>query len=221
MNWFQSKLKTRRSRGAASTDRDLQELRSGGDREEIFRRLHQRYHGGIHAFFARHGFPPEECDDLTQETFLRLCRGIETFRGQSRFETWLYEIASNIRRNEIRGRSAVKRDRPRVSLDTEVSLVGDGAAGLESRRRVPDEDLLAKEQVDLVRRGLEKLPPRMRRCLQLRLDQELKLREIAVLEQVSIDTVKSQLAQARKRLEIDLRRYFERAEGRQAREVTT
>ncbi len=221
MDWLLPQLKTRRSRGVTNTDRDLEELRSGGDREEIFRRLHQRYHRGIGAFFARHGFSEEECDDLTQETFLRLCRGIETFRGASRFETWLYEIAANVRRNEIRERSTLKRDRPEVSLDAEDCSGDGGVAAIESRQREPVADLLAKEQVDLVRRGLEKLPPRMRRCLQLRLDQELKFREIAVLEQVSIDTVKSQLAQAKKRLKLDLGRYFEAAERGRPGEVRT
>ena len=76
------------------------------------------------------------------------------------------------------------------------------------------DDLLAKEQLSLLRRELESLPPRMRRCLQLRLDQELKFREIAVLEQVSIDTVKSQLAQAKKRLRLRLGDYFGAAEAR-------
>ncbi len=190
------------------TRRDLEALRTGGDREEIFRRLHRRHHGGIHAFFSRHGFSEEDCRDLTQETFLRLCRGIATFHGRSRFETWLYEIAANVRRNELRDRAALKRNRPEVPLDAEPPSGNAPAASIESPEREPDEDLLAREQVEMVRRGLEKLPPRMRRCLQLRLDQELKFREIAVLEQVSIDTVKSQLAQAKQRLKLELESHF-------------
>ncbi len=221
MGLLSFQLRNHRSRAAPGCEHDLEALRAGGDREEIFQRLHQRYHGGIHAFFSRHGCSEEECHDLTQETFLRLCRGIATFRGRSRFETWLYEIATNVWRNEIRGRSAQKRDRPEVSLDAEPVPRNAAAASLESHEREPDEDLLAKEKVDLVRRGLDRLPPRMRRCLQLRLDRELKFREIAVIEQVSIDTVKSQLAQAKQRLKLELASYFESAGRGPSGEVST
>ncbi len=220
---FQRRTGPRRDRGAPDShggssrtspsggiERDLEALRAGGDREEVFRRLHQRYRRGIHAFFARRGCSEEECRDLAQETFLRLCRGIATFRGRSRFETWLYEIAANVWRNEIRGRSAAKRDRPEVSLDAAPWSEDSAPVALESPERDPDAEALAKEQVALVRRGVETLPPRMRRCLQLRLDQELKFREIAVIEQVSIDTVKSQLAQARQRLRLELESHFGR-----------
>ena len=198
-----------------SAERLVAALRRGGDREEICRELHERYYKPTYGYFARQGFSPEECRDLTQETFLRLFRGLDGFRGRSRFETWLYEISVNVCRNELRDRSALKRDRREVSLEGGRENGGSsGALPLRSPEREPMDDLLAKEQLSLLRRELESLPPRMRRCLQLRLDQELKFREIAVLEQVSIDTVKSQLAQAKKRLRLRLGDYFGAAEAR-------
>lgn len=190
-------------------DRLVESLADGGDREEVFRQLYERYHRPVCACFARRGFSAEDCRDLMQETFLRLHRGIGSFRHGSRFETWLYEITANVWRNEIRNRSAQKRDRP------EVQLGADPAAGDSVGAAAPEQidHLLSKEQARLLRRELARMPPRMRRCLQLRLDQELKFREIAVLMQISIDTVKSQLAQAKQRIRECLGDYFDEAEG--------
>lgn len=190
----------------------LAALRSGEDREEVFRRIYERYRRPVHACFARRGCSVEECRDLAQETFLRVFRGIGSFRAESRFETWVYEIAQNVWRNEIRDRSAKKRAFKTVLLKEEVD--GD-AAGQEERQEAhrgehePLAGLLSAERVALLRGALAELPPQMRRCVELRLDQDLKFREIAVLMKVSIDTIKSQLAQAKNRLRGRLGSYFD------------
>lgn len=193
----------------------LEALRAGEDREEIYRRIYELYSGSVFACFRHHGFSTEDCHDLTQETFLRAFRSLGTYRRQARFKTWLYEIARNVWRNELRNRLRLKRDGKVVRL--EGSGNGDSNHGsdeglpISSAEPGPIENLLAKEEAELLRQELAKLPPRMRECLQLRLDQGLKFREIAVLVQISIDTVKSQLAQGKKRLRLrlgeDLRKY--------------
>lgn len=186
---------------------------AGNGREEVFRKLYELYRRPVYACFARRGFTAEECHDLTQETFLRLYQGITRFRGQSRFETWLFEITTNVWRNEIRSRSALKRDRHEVDLDDVASGEPRGSrdGDLPGKSVTPEplDDLLAEERVRVLRDALDELPPQMRRCVRLRLDQDLKFREIAVLMQISIDTVKSQMAQAKQRLRTRLGGYFE------------
>ncbi len=201
-------------------DRLVAALQEGGDREEIFRQLYERYQRPVHACFARRGLAAEDCRDLTQETFLRLYRGIGNFRRQSRFETWLYEIALNVWRNEIRNRSARKRDVEETRLADERP--GGGGRLLPTFDNPAQvDDLLAKEETRLLRRELEKMPPQMQRCLRLRLDQELKFREIADLMQISIETVKSQLGQAKQRIRRRLSKYFEAAPGGRTPEGAT
>lgn len=173
----------------------------GDDREREFERLFERYSQPVTSFFARRGFSPEECRDLTQETFLGVYKGMERFRRDSSVETWLFTIAANIWRNELRSRSADKREGQEVSLDSQrdepgLHLVTRSSAGEDD----PLAGLIEKERSSRVRRALEELPPQMRRCLVLRIDQQLKYREVAVAMRVSIDTVKSQLFQARERL---------------------
>lgn len=186
--------------------------------DDEFRRRFERYFGPVYSFFMNRGIPREEARDLTQETFLRVYQSMSGFRGEASFETWMFQIATNLWRNHLRNRLAEKRSAQEVSLD---------AAAQEGRQlpldrplpgRLPEagplDGVLAGEQRAMLRQALADLPPKMRRCVLLRIDQDLKYREIAELLRVSIETVKSQLSQARDRLEAEVGRYFIHQEGR-------
>lgn len=199
----QLQARHRRCDGSERSDRAralVTSLNAGGDREQIFRELFDLYRRSIHAFFKRSGFAEEDCRDLAQETYLRVGRGIDDFRGESRFETWLYEIAANVRQKEIRRRRAIKRDMKEVSLDGlpveppgEVPLLGG------SSTPSPEDELLDKEGRELVREVVEQMPPQMRRCY-LPWAEGFKYREIAVLMGININTVRSHLGEAKARL---------------------
>lgn len=192
-------------------ERLLARARTGAPVEEEFRQLFDRYHRAVYAFFANRGFSREESLDLTQETFLRVYKGIEGFRGDVELKSWLLRIAANLWKNELRRRSAEKRDAVEVPLER---TAGQAAPSVREPAVPPApspgplDDVLAAEQVRVVRRLLGELPPQMRRCMLLRIDGELKYREIAEVMQLSIDTVKSQLGQARERLRSELDRRF-------------
>ena len=173
-------------------------------REEDFRQLFDLFYPRLVHFFARRGFAPQDCLDLTQETFLGIYRGIGSFRRDSRFETWLFSIATNAWRKRLRWGVAGKRE------GQEVPLEPAGPPRNEPRdpSPPPGEDALRKERSRLLREAVEKLPDQMRRCLVLRVYQEMKYREIAALLRLSPETVKVHLFQARKRLREELGPYF-------------
>lgn len=179
--------------------------------EQRFRRLHDRYGHTVTAFFARLGFSADECRDLTQETFLRVFQNIEDLRDEAAATRWLFTVATNIYRNEVRHRRADKRSAPVISLD-EAAELGRPIEGTllhrEASRQEPLDDALAAERRRLLRRALAELPPRMRQCTLMRLGQGLKYRDIAAALQVSTETVKVQLHQARKRLAERLCEHF-------------
>lgn len=173
----------------------IEDLQAGRDREAGFKKLFTRYYPPLNSFFSKRGVPPEECNDLVQETFVNVFQGIGRFQHDARFDTWLYKIAGNVWRNTLRGRATQKRDAAEVELEPELA----GASGHD-----PEQQALAEEEARLerqaLRRELDKLPPQMRRCLLLRLDQGLKYREIAEVLGIAINTVKSLLHEAKKRL---------------------
>lgn len=184
----------------------LQTLQSGAEPEEVFRGLFQRYARPLNYFFANRGFSREECQDLVQETFLAIFRDIHSLRDAGHFESWMFGIAANLWRNAMRRTRAAKRDGVEVPFES-TPQVAEEMAGLALQHVGPDR-LIAEERLEMLRRALDALPTQMRQCVMLRLDQDLKYREIAEVTGVALNTVRSQLAQARQRLRDQLETHF-------------
>ena len=176
--------------------------------QESFHRIFRKHYRLVFAFFTKKRFSTEEAQDLTQETFLRIYKSMGTFRGDSSFETWLFQVTANVYRNTVRSRSTQKRAAEEVALDEDAADGQEGAWTWEARGSGQLADVLADERARLLHAALEELPPQMRRCVYLRVDQDLKYREIAELMGVSIDTVKAHLFQARQILREKLGDYF-------------
>ncbi len=191
--------------GNQPLDTIVDKLRDGARREEGFRLLFDRFYWPLFRFFEGRRFSTQECQDLIQETFLRVYRGIEGFRGDARWEHWLFRIAANTAVKALRHGAAAKRaghSVPWEEMDEEDSTAGgpphDAAAPAPLRR------LLDKERKELLSQAIAGLPTQMRRCVRLRVFQDLDYEEIADTLQISPSTVKVQLFKARKRLQIEL-----------------
>ncbi len=183
------------------------------DRREELARVFETYGSSVSYFFARRGFSPEDCRDLTQETFLKAHRGLSRFRDEAQMKTWILRIAGNVWKNALRSRQTVKRSAVKtVSWETSAALgetPDESLPGLlRPRLSDPLEAALDNESRRMLREAVTDLPARMRQCVLLRIDRGLKYREIAAILQVSVDTVKTQLHHARRRLRDDLDEYF-------------
>jgi len=180
----------------------IAELRGGKNQEESFHHLVTRYYRALFHFFRHRGLAEEDCRDLTQETFLSVFEGVGRFRGEAPFEAWLFQIAGNRLSSYWRRRHAARRQGVEIPLETP----GPDGSPIEVRPIVVTGDdpltlALARERRNLLRAAIAELPPRMRRCAFLRYHQGRKYREIATLLRISVDTVKPQLAEARRRLQ--------------------
>ena len=180
----------------------IRQIQAGIRVEENFEKLFRRFRPLVHSFFLRKGFSVEESRDLTQEVFFRVFKGIDTFRGDSRFERWLWEITDNIYLNELRRRRTEKRhgiehslDAPKESGSEPNPVLEIAAPGLS-----PEEQVLQQQDLEALRAAIQELPDQMRRCCILRYERGLKYQEIADEMEISIETVKAHLHQARKRL---------------------
>ena len=190
-----------------------------GDAGLSFRQVFERYQRPLWRFFARRGCSPAECDDLTQETFLRVYTGMDGFRGEARFETWLFRIAINSYRKSLRYGAAEMRSAHEVSLDGPEHgphVEAEAANGLlpaaDGQVAGPLGRVLEDERRRALAIAVTALPDQMRRCVLLRIYQDLPYKEIAAVMRVSIETVKAHLFQARKRLKDELAGHFERVE---------
>lgn len=186
----------------------VERLRDGAGREESFRLLFDRFYGPLYRFFEHRGFSREECQDLIQETFLRVYRSVEAFRGEARWEHWLFRIAANTASKAWRRSTAAKRGGHAVPgeekyVEDSPQAAAEGSS-LDAKAPTQLRSLLTTERRELLIRALDGLPARMRRCVRLRMLQDLDYDEIAEILQISPSTVKVQLFKARKRLQTEL-----------------
>ena len=179
------------------------ELQTGVRVEVNSRRIFELYYPWVRRFFGRLGHTPQDCEDLAQETFSQVFERIGSFRHDGSFKSWFFAVASNLHRNEYRRRHREKRSAPEVSIDTsrDADVSPPEPASPEAP---PDRALYTRERREALVRAMEGLPPQMRQVLALRVDQDLKYREIAAVLQISVETVKAHLFQARQRLRTEL-----------------
>ncbi len=139
----------------------------------------------------------EVARELTQETFLRAFRALDTFDQNRPFAPWLYRIATNLSINRVK-RAHV----PTVPLDVRSSI--DEANG--ERLQIPDlsaepaANLLRAETQAWIRREILMLPPDYRAVVELRHFQELSYQEISETLDLPLGTVKTRLFRARRLL---------------------
>jgi len=192
----------------------IRAIKQGVNVEDNFRRLFDRHYAQILRFFRRKGFDSEECRDLTQETFISVYKGIRELRHDEQFESWLFAIAHNVWCRVIERRSAQKRSAKLLSLegDDESDDHSSVATRLVHKGADPFTIVLEKEKLEKLSEALEHLPQQMRRCTQLCVVHQLSYVEVAALMDISVNTVKAHLHQARKVLRAKLSSYFEEIE---------
>jgi RNA polymerase sigma factor (sigma-70 family) len=176
------------------TPRLIDLIRSGIEVERNFEQLYHRYRKRVWSYFARKGFSPPESDDLTQQTFFRVFRNMGRQKDSSKFEGWLFEIATNLYRNELRTWSTEKRQGAQVELD-------DYHASWDPD---PLADAIEHERRGALDAALAELPNQRRRCALLRLRGGFRYREIAAIMGISTETVKAHLHHAIKDLKAKL-----------------
>ena len=160
--------------------------------------VHQGEHGAFRVLVERHQerirnliysifHEPEIVDDIAQEVFIKAYEALPHFRFQSSFYTWLYRIAVNKSRDELRKRKV----RRLFSLQT---LLESSDKDLSSKIVVEPRD---DELQELVAAGLQSLPDKYRIAITLKDIDGLSYEEIAEIMECEIGTVKSRLSRAR------------------------
>ena len=160
-----------------------------------FEKLVTAYEKNVYNIALRMVGDPDDAADMTQETFIKAYRALSSFRGDSKFSSWLYRIASNVCLDFLRSRSR----HPQVSLST-VDEDDRATFELPDMRQNPEEQLMKKLGMEAVRRGLDSLPEEQRQILLLREIQGFSYEEIAGALNLESGTVKSRIFRARKRL---------------------
>ena len=151
--------------------------------KELYRLLIKRYQEKVYAMGISFFHNEEDAADFTQDVFIRSYRSLASFRGHSRFSTWLYRIAYNTALN------AINRRKEYQSL-AEEPLTEDS----------PEQQILRIAAIEAVRSAVEELPEKYRICVDLYYFYDCSVREIVVITGFPENTVKSHVFRAKKLL---------------------
>ena len=166
-------------------------------------------------FIARFLGDSDSAEDLAQETFVRMFKAIKRYKsGAAKFSTWMYHIASNLCKNELRNRGrrgrffvdSVATDSSSGSEPTEEDLIATAPAHVSLQ---PVNQLEQKEREHAVQSAISELPERYRLPLILRDLQELSYEEISETLTLPLGTTKSRINRARLMLKDKLRSFVE------------
>jgi RNA polymerase sigma-70 factor (ECF subfamily) len=132
-----------------------------------------------------------EAEELVQDAFLRAYRGLDSFRGDARFSTWLYRILYNVCMTK-----ALRRPRK----DTLNDLIDEGHQASDSAEDSDPsilEQLESQETLAMLHEELEQLPPHFRIALTLFYVQEMSYDEMAAVLEAPMGTIKTNLSRGR------------------------
>ena len=146
-------------------------------------------------------------EDLTQEVFLRVHKGLPSFDGEQRFVAWLHTIATNVAISEYRRRKAQKRDRREVSIDQPIAGTDDLYLNPSGREVDPGERAHQREFLARVRACVRDLPDEFRAAVVLRDMEQLSYEEIATALVLPVGTVRSRIHRGRLLLQDMLREF--------------
>lgn len=168
-------------------DAQLVTASKGGD-QDAFSLLVQRYQRRVFNLVLRMLQNYEEASETTQEAFLAAWQGLQAFRGEARFSTWLYRIAYNCALKQLELR---KRERHlQQALQAEQALASTGEAQKTAH-------IEALDSQELVHEHLSQLPAKYRIVLVLRHLQDMTYEEMAEVLTMPIGTIKTHLFRAR------------------------
>lgn len=192
-----------------TTDEKLIELFTSSNDENAFEEIINRYCDKIYKLAFRITRDHHSAEEVLQEVFLTLLKKIGTFRGESKFSSWLYRVTANAAYMHLRAEKKYESD---VSLEDYVPYDENGT--LKGRIKVkdwsdrPDKALLSKEAMEIIEKAVDELPEPYRVVVHLRDIEGLSNEEVSVLLGLSVPALKSRLHRARLFLRDKLSDYF-------------
>lgn len=146
-----------------------------------------------------------EAEDLTQEVFVKISRGLEEFRGESQLATWIYRIATNTAVDRLRRRPVYQG----IDLSDNLIEIEDQEMWTGEKALSVEQQLVRRQMNDCIRNFINQLPEHYRMVLVLSELEGIKNQEIANILGITLDTVKIRLHRARAKLRHELETHCE------------
>lgn len=162
--------------------------------DSAYTEIVHRYSKPLYNFIYRILGEPSFAEDLLQETFLRLWVNKDSYREIARFSTWIYTIAGNLAKTELR------RQKVRRWMSLSGNKEEDRPLDIADKGFTPAENVQRQNIMNNIQQEIQKLPPVFREVVILRDVQELSYEEISKILKIPLGTVKSRVNRGRQRL---------------------
>jgi RNA polymerase sigma-70 factor (ECF subfamily) len=187
------------------TDEQLVDAACTGD-ESAFSALFVRHQKRLLMLALQYRLSMQDAEDAVQQTMLKAWQGLGSFRGESRFATWITRVLMNEVFQSQRKRARMRLEEMESAKLTAVLESGSTCAGwhFSGRQMSQEQRLLTMERNRLVHAALRSLPESLRSAVLLQFFDERSLEEIAAQIDRPVATVKSRRHRAR----LELRKRF-------------
>jgi RNA polymerase sigma-70 factor (ECF subfamily) len=142
-----------------------------------------------------------EAEDLTQEVFIKINKGLERFEGKSSLSTWIYRLATNAALDRLHSQP-FRENKQKISLSDmrDESEAEEKDICVQEKELSAEREAIRTEMNECIREFVDKLPENYRTVIILSELKDLKNQEIAEILGISLDAVKIRLHRARERL---------------------
>ncbi len=178
------------------SDEDLMALVQEND-DAAFELLVERYQHALTTFISRFVGSGSHVQDILQETFIRVWRHRMRYKTVAKFSTWVYTIAGNLAKTELR-RKKIRRS---VTIRTGGESREEEGVDIVDDSSDPERDTFRSEIRTLVVKEIEQLPEAYKAAVILRDLQDKSYEEIGEILNVPVGTVKSRVNRGRQRLQ--------------------
>ena len=166
-----------------------------GDRT-AFDELYTKYYNKIYSLVNKLIRDPHECEDCTQEAFIKIYKGIDKFEGRSALYTWMYRVSCNTAKNTLAAQ-AKKIYEGLDPMEAENFLTANFLQDADS----PENETVTEELINLIQAGIKKLPKELKQAITYREFHCMSYEEIATAMDCPIGTVRSRIFRARDALD--------------------
>lgn len=175
-------------------DHEILDLyRTKSTRDQAFSVLLDKYQERVYWHIRKIVLHHEDANDVVQNTFIKVWKGLDGFKSQSKLYTWMYRIATNESLTFLKKKS--KRQTSNLSSSTDQQILN-----LKSDPYVDGSEIELKLQTAIAR-----LPEKQRLVFNMRYFDEMKYEDMSEVLETSVGALKASYHHAVKKIELDLK----------------